>query len=131
MSNYNTKYFVICAIVFVVNYVFLYLMSALKVFNSINATAANHIFIVAFFIFGVFLFEYLNKELEFNFAEIYVGILLLILLYFAFFFAYWIYSLRITGVFTYLINCPYIFIAISFFAGWLAFFIYHYKNKSE
>lgn len=119
------KSILIFSIVFILNYILLYILSATKIINNINSPWSNHLFIISFFVFGYFLFDYLNNELDFNFAEIYVAVILLIILYLAFYCAYWVYYSQTTGVFSYLVNSPYIHIAISFFTGYLAFF---FKN---
>jgi len=121
----------IVGITFVVTYVLLYILGITNVFNNINSPWSNHLFIIAFFFFGYFVFEYLQAKIKFNFAEIYIGVILLITSYLAFYLAYWIYYSQVTGIFSYLINSPYIYMAISFFAGWLAFFFVNldFKNK--
>jgi len=128
-KTFDKKAFFIGAIVFAINYLFLYLMSATKVFNDLNAYWTNHLFIICFFFFGYFVFYYLQKEIDFKFSEMYIGVILLIMLYLAFYLAYWIYYSQVSGVFSYLIASPYIHIAISFFAGWLAFFFINFKSK--
>ncbi|PIU22449.1 MAG: hypothetical protein COT14_01110 [Candidatus Diapherotrites archaeon CG08_land_8_20_14_0_20_30_16] len=125
----DKKTIFLVGVTFVVTYILLYFLGTNGIFNNINSPWSNHLFVICFFFFGLFLFDYLQKELEFNFAEFYIGIILLILLYFAFYLAYWIYYSQVQGVFSYLINSPYIHIAISFFGGWLAFFLVNYKNK--
>lgn len=128
-KKFDFKKLIIVLSAFIVNYIFLYVLSLLKVFNDINKPWSNHLFIIAFFFFGYFLFELFQKEIDFNFAELYVGAILLVLLYFAFFFGYLIYYSQLTGMFSYLITCPYMYIAISFFVGWLAFFFVNIKDK--
>lgn len=119
----------IVGITFIVTYVLLYVLGTTGVFNNINSPWSNHLFIIAFFFFGYFLFEYLQEKIDFNFSEIYVGFILLIILYLAFYLAYLIYYSQLSGVFNYLINSPYIHIAISFFCGWLAFFFANLNLK--
>jgi len=119
---------IIAGIVFVVNYILLYILGTTGVFNNVNSPWSNHLFIIAFFFFGLFLFIYLNENVKFNFAEPYIGLILLIILYFSFYIAYWIYYSQVSGVFNYLINSPYIHISISFFAGWLAFLFISFKK---
>jgi hypothetical protein len=130
MANKNAKKtIIIFSIVFVLSYILLYILSATKLINNINSPWSNHLFIIAFFCFGYFLFDYLQKEINFNFAEIYIGVILLIILYLAFYMAYWVYYSQTTNVFSYLIDSPYIHIAISFFAGWLTFFFINFDFK--
>jgi uncharacterized membrane protein len=116
-------------ITFVVTYGLLYILGITGVLSNINSPWSNHLFIIAFFFFGYFLFEYMQEKIDFNFSEIYIGLILLILMYLAFYLAYWIYYSQLTGVFSYLINSPYMHIAISFFCGWLAFFFANLSFK--
>lgn len=127
---FNKKSILIFGIGFIVNYILLYVLSAFQIINNINKPWSNHLFVIAFFFFGFYVFSVLKTKMKFNFAEIYVGAILLILLYFSFFLAYLIYYSQLSGVFSYLINCPYIHIAVSFFFGWLAFFFANYSEKN-
>ena len=118
----NNKMFLILGS-FIVSFLLIWILGQF-VFKSINTTPVNYVFIIAFFILSVFVFKLLDKKLEFDFSEIYIGIILLILLYLAFYFAFLIYysSIISMGYFMgYLINCPYIYIELSFFLGWCTY----------
>jgi len=130
MSKQNIKKdIVIFAVVFIVNYILLFILSATKVISDIGTPWTNHLLIISFFVFGFLIFEYIQKEIDFNFSEIYVALILIIMLYLGFYLAYLIYYSQTQGVFTYLLNSPYIHIAISFFAGYLTFFLRHFDFK--
>ncbi len=124
------KNILIFAAIFVVNYILLYVLSATKLIFDINSPWTNHLFIIAFFIFGYLIFEYFKKEIDFNFAEIYIGLILLIMLYLGYYMAYWIYYTQTSGIFSSLLSTPYIHIAVSFFMGWLTFFFMNFNSKN-
>ncbi len=128
----------------VITYALLFFLSWVDVFGKIGAFwYFNYIAILAFFFFGYFVFTYLQEKMEFSFSEYYVGLILLFVLYLAYWLAFRVYygnNATLSGyafsdyyakaglnMFSSLINGPYIYIAVSFFAGWVAFFL---KQKS-
>lgn len=117
----NKKIFLIISS-FLISFLLIFLLGKL-VFKSINTTFVNYAFIVAFFIFGFFIFEFLDKKLEFDFSEIYVGVILLIILYLGFWFAFLIYygTISMSYLMNYLFKSPYIYISLSFFLGWCTY----------
>lgn len=131
-------------IVFVITFLLLLALSWFEVLGSISGFwYFNYIAIVAFFLFGFFLFEFLQEKITFKFSDAYVGLILLVVLYLAFWLAFRFFygnsaslnNLSFSdyyvkaglNLFSSLINSPYIYIALSFFAGWLAFFIKEQK----
>jgi len=96
---------------------------------------------------GYFVFEFLHKEIDskkFSFSEAYIGLILLIILWLGYWIAFRVYYGNIANLnniaysdlytranmslFKTLFNSVYIHISLSFFTGWLAFYI---KTKTH
>ena len=101
--------------------------------------------VFAIFFITYFLFEFLQKEVDFKFAESYIGLIFLILMYLGFWLAFRIYYGNLASLnnisygefyknaglnmFKYMINSPYIYLSLSAFGGWVAFYIEKFKVK--
>ncbi len=131
-------------LIFVITYVVLYVLSVLGVFAKWTSPL-YYLGTLAFFFISYYLFEFLQKEFNFNFAESYIGLIYLILLYLGFWAAFRIYYGNVASLnnisysefytkqglnlFKYLISTPYIYLALSAFVGWLTFYFNNFKSK--
>lgn len=141
MKKYSAMIFV-----FIATFVVLFSLNLFKIFGTWDSIL-YWIGAFAMFFIGYFIFEYLQQEIKFNFAESYVGILLLVVLYLGFWLAFRIYYGNIANLnniaysefytkqnlnlFKDLINSQYIYMALSFFGGWLAFYIDKVSKNKE
>jgi len=130
--------------IFIATMVILFSLGLFGVFAKWNSLLYWLGAICMFFI-AYFVFDYLQKEIKFNFSESYIGILLLIILYLGFWLAFRIYYGNIANLnnlpydefyvkqnlnlFKSLMDSPYIYMALSFFAGWIAFYIEYFNKK--
>ncbi len=130
-------------LIFALTYIVLFLINYLGIFGKWTSITYS-IGIIPFFFMTYFVFEYLQKEVEFNFNEPYVGFLLLTMMWLSFWIAFRIYYGNIAtlngidystfytnanlNMFSYLINNPYIYIALSSFCGWVAFALTSERN---
>ena len=129
---------------FISTYVILFILSFFGVFATWDSWLFYGGTIVTFFI-AYYFFEYIQKEIEFNFAESYIGLLFLIIMYLGFWLAFRIYYGNIASLnniaysefyvksglnmFKYMINSPYIYLALSSFGGWVAFYLNNFKKE--
>lgn len=124
MKKEFRKKIIIFSISFIVSYILIFLLGQF-VFKSIGNTFVNHILIISFFVLSFFLFDMLQKEIKFSFSEYYVGLILLILMYFGYYLAYWIYYRKVvlSSLFSYLFLSPFLYVCLGFFFGWITFML--------
>jgi hypothetical protein len=130
--------------VFVATVVILYFLSIFELFGQWDSTL-YYLGVIIFYFIGYFIFEYFQNNIKFNFAEAYIGIILLVILYFGFWLGFRIYYGNLASLnnisytdfyansglnmFKYLITCPYIYLSLSFFGGWIGFCINYFRKK--
>lgn len=134
------------AIGFVLSYLILYLLSFFNTFPDFSSIL-YYLGPIPMYFIAYYTFSYLQKETNFKFNEPYVGFLLLVILWLGFWMAFRVYYGNIASlngmnyatfyvnanldIFRSLMSMPYIYMALSFFFGWIMFSYSAYNDDAK
>jgi len=129
---------------FIASYIILFLFGTFNIFVKWNSLL-YYFGVFAIFFLSYYMFVFFQKNIKFNFADSYISIIYLIILYLGYWIGFRIYfgnyaslahksfaeylTLTKTSLWQTLINSPYIYLALAAFAGWIAFYLEYYNKK--